>query len=275
MFTPGFRFFAGVSAVGLIGTFMYALSSGGTDGKVDLGFIDRESFVGALSLGWKGGVGDPLGFFVLLFLTGTAAFVGTTVVAFRDADVESVAELDNASTMPPAQRPTAPSLWPFASAIGIGTLIIGLVLDTFVFWAIGLVILAVTAIEWALTAWADRSTASAATNAVLRDRVLASFEIPLLAVAGAGIIALAVSRILLWWHGTGAVVAASVLAALIFALAIAASMKPELGRRTFGAIGGVLLLVVLVLGVIAQARLGEEASGEGEESAVESTVINE
>ena len=275
MFTPGFRFFAGLSAVGLIGTFMYALSSGGTDGKVDLGFIDRESFVGALSLGWKGGVGDPLGFFVLLFLTGTAAFVGTTVVAFRDADVESVAELDNASTMPPAQRPTAPSLWPFASAIGIGTLIIGLVLDTFVFWAIGLVILAVTAIEWALTAWADRSTASAATNAVLRDRVLASFEIPLLAVAGAGIIALAVSRILLWWHGTGAVVAASVLAALIFALAIAASMKPELGRRTFGAIGGVLLLVVLVLGVIAQARLGEEASGEGEESAVESTVINE
>lgn len=275
MFTPGFRFFAGLSVVGLIGTFVYALSSGGTDGKVDLGFIDRESVVGALSLGWKGGVGDPLGFFVLLFLTGAAAFVGCTVVAFRDADVESVAELDHATTMPPAQRPTAPSLWPFASAVGIGTLIIGLVLDTFVFWAIGLVILAVTAIEWTLTAWADRSTASAATNAVLRDRVLASFEIPLLAVAGAGIIALAVSRILLWWHGTGAVVAASVLAALIFGLAILAAMKPELGRRTFGAIGGVLLLVVLALGVIAQSQLGEETVEAGEESAVESTVINE
>ena len=275
MFTPGFRFFFGLSAVGLIGTFVYALSSGGTDGKVDLGFIDRESFVGALSLGWKGGVGDPLGFFVLLFLTGAAAFIGVTVVAYRDADVESVAELDNAGTIPPGQRPTAPSLWPFASALGIGTLIIGLVMDTWVFWAIGLVILAVTAIEWSLTAWADRSTASASTNAVLRDRVLSSFEIPLLAVAGAGIIALAVSRILLWWHGTGAVVAASVLAVLIFGLAILAATKPSIDRRAFGAIGGLLLLVVLALGVVAQSQLSQGAAGEAEESAVESTVINE
>ena len=105
--------------------------------------------------------------------------------------------------------------------------------------------------------------------------MLAPFEIPLLAVAGGGILALAISRILLWWHGTGAVVAASVLALLIFGTAILASLRPQIGRRTIAAIGGVLVLVVLALGVIAQSQLGEGASAEGEESAVESTVINE
>lgn len=280
MFTPGFKYFFGLAVVGLVGAFIYGMSSGDVTGPDYFGVVDRQAIIGLISLGWKGNVGAGLGFFVLLFMSATAAFIGGTAVAFRDADVESVAELDGRSTMPLAQRPTAPNWWPFAAAVGVGVLLIGLVMDTKAFWLIGLVILVVVAIEWSLTAWADRSTESTATNAVIRDRVMAPFEVPLLAVAAVGVIALAVSRILLWQQGTGAVIIASVLAAVIFLAAILAATKPEIGRKAIGAIVAVLAIAIIGLGVLGAAlrepHHGDDHYDESDHAAsVESTVISE
>ena len=279
MFTPGFKYFFGLATLGLIGAFVYGLSSGDVTGPDYFGFVDRQAIVGLISLGWKGNVGAGLGFFVLLFFAGSAAYIGGTVVAFRDADVESVAELDGTSTMPAAQRPTAPNWWPAASAVGVGVLLIGLVLDTSAFWLIGLVVLAVVAIEWSLTAWSERSTASTKTNTVLRDRVMAPFEVPMLAAAGGAIIALSISRVLLWIPGTGAVAIASGLAAAIFLVAIVAAVRPQLGRNAIGGLVAVLAIGIITLGILGTIlrddHHGEEHHSDGEKAAAESTVSGE
>lgn len=259
MFTPGFKLFGGMSALGLIGAFIYGLSSRGVGGEVTdadyFGFVDRDAVIGLISLGWKGNVGGASGFMVLIFMSITAAFIGGTVVAFRDADVESVAELgDTPSVMPLGQRPTAPSWWPATTAVGVGVLLIGLVMETTAFWIIGLVLLSAVAIEWALTSWADRSTGDARTNAALRDRVGASLEIPVLGFAVVAVLALAMSRMFLWALGNGAVLVAGILAVVILAVALVAVFMPQLGRRTTTAIVGVVAVAIVGLGVLAAAN---------------------
>jgi len=251
VFTPGFKLFGGLAVVGLIGAFVYGLSSGDASGPDYFGFVDRNAVIGLVSLGWKGNVGSGGGFFVLLFMSISAALIGGTVVAFRDADVESVAELgDTPSVMPLAQRPTAPSWWPATSAIGLGVFLIGLVMETKAFWIIGLVLLSVVAIEWALTSWADRSTGDATTNLALRDRVGASFEIPMLALALGAVLALSVSRMFLWATGNVAVVIAGVLSLVIVAIALLAAYKPQIGRNALGGIIGVVAIAVIALGIL-------------------------
>jgi len=281
VFTPGFKLFGGLAALGLIGAFVYGLSSGDASGPDYFGFVDRNAVVGLISLGWKGNVGAASGFMVLIFMSMSAALIGGTVVAFRDADVESVAELgDTPSTMPLAQRPTAPSWWPATTAVGLGVLLIGLVMDTKAYWIIGLVLLSAVAVEWALTAWADRSTGDASTNSALRDRVGASFEIPLLGAAGGAVVALAVSRILLWSSLLGAVAIAGVVGLIVFLVAILAALRPQIGKRTLSAVVGVMMVTIVGLGVAAAAAGPREIHHEhedehGEEHSAEGTVENE
>ena len=282
MFTPGFKFFGGLAALGLLGAFVYGLSSGDASGPDYFGFVDRNAIIGLISLGWKGNIGSGAGFMVLLFMSMTAAFLGGTVVAFRDADVESVAELgDTPSVMPLAQRPTAPSWWPATSAVGLGVLLIGLVMDTKAFWIMGLVLLSIVAIEWALTAWADRSTGNAHVNDALRDRVGASFEIPALGLALGAVLALSVSRIFIWATGNVAVIIAGVLSIVILAVALLAVFKPDISRRTMGGIIGLVSAAVIALGILTAVidprvdHHGEHADEHGEEHSAESTVEGE
>jgi hypothetical protein len=275
VFTPGFKYFFGLATLGLIGAFVYGLSSGDATGPDYFGFVDRNAIVGLISLGWKGNIGSGLGFYVLIFFACSAAFIGFTAVAFRDADVESVAQLGSSSTLPPAQRPTAPSYLPPATAIGVGVLLIGLVLDTIAIWIVGLALLAVVAVEWALTAWADRSTGNPATNSALRSRVLAPLEIPMLAAAVMLVLALSISRILLAVSVNGAVLVAGLVALAIFLVALLAAFKPDLNRRTISAVAGAVLLAIVSLGIISAAigpRDIEHHGGDGEEHSDETTV---
>jgi hypothetical protein len=279
VFTPGFKYFGGLAAFGLIAALVYGLSSGDATGPDYFGFVDRNAIVGLISLGWKGNVGAASGFIVLIFMSMSAALVGGTAVAFRDADVESVAELgDTPSVMPFAQRPTAPSWWPAITAIGVGVLLVGLVMDTKAYWIIGLVLLSVVAIEWALSSWADRSTGDATTNAALRDRVGASFEIPVLGLALGAVLALSISRMFLWGTGNAAVLIAGVLSVVILAVALLAVFKPQIGRRTISAIVGVVAVAIIALGVVTaviEPRVGHHGDEHGEESHAESTVEGE
>jgi len=273
VFTPGFKFFAGLATIGLIGAFVYGLSSGDPSGPDYFGFVDRNAIIGLVSLGWKGNVGSGSGFMVLIFMSISAAFLGGTVVAFRDADVESVAELgDSPSVMPLAQRPTAPSWWPATTALGVGVLLIGLVMETKAFWVIGVVLLAVVAIEWSLTAWADRSTGDATTNLALRDRVGAAFEIPVLGLALGGVLALSISRIFIWATGNVAVIIAGVISVIILAVALLAAFKPEVGRRTLGGIIGLVAVAVIALGVLT-AVIDPRVEHHGEEHGEEHSAL--
>ena len=140
------------------------------------------------------------------------------------------------------------------------------------------VLLAAVAVEWALTSWADRSTGDATTNSALRDRVGAQFEIPVLGLALAAVLALAVSRMFLWGTGNAAVLIAGVLSVVILAVAVLAVFRPQLGRRAISGIVGVVAVAIIALGVVSaviEPRVGHHGDEHDADHSAESTVEGE
>ena len=253
MFTTGFKFFFGLCLALAVSAVVYGYTTGGTH-------------LGPISLGYKGGVGEHLGYGVLVGQSVIAGVVALVLVAFRDADAEAQAHymgVERLQTAPPVSN----SIWPVVGAAGATTAAMGLVLHTAVFIT-GVVICALVALEWTMDAWADRATGDPAANKALRDRIMAPLEIPLAGLAIVLVAVAAVSRILLAVSKDGAVVAAGVVALVILGLAVLYVAKPHLGRNL---VAGLVVLVaagVLVGGIVA-AVAGErdfEVHGEhGEE----------
>ena len=194
MFTPGFRLFFGFSMAAFVAALIYGFFSGDKSGTDALGYVDRDVFKGIVSLGWEGSVGDHLGYIVLVSLAVVAGFIAITLVAFRDADAEAVAQLDGTTEVPAPQAPTAASWWPVAGALGAGVFMVGLGTSKAV-WALGIAVMAVVAFEWMMSAWADRATGDPAVNKRLRRQIMGPIELPVLAIAGIGILALAITPI--------------------------------------------------------------------------------
>jgi hypothetical protein len=250
MFTTGFKFFFGLCLALAVAAVVYGYTTGGTH-------------VGPISLGWKGGVGDQLGYGVLVALSTVAGFVGLVLITFRDADPDAQADYLGADTVASAPRVTE-SFWPVVGAFGAATMALGLVLHTAVFVA-GLALCAVVAIEWLMDAWADRATGDPVANKQLRDRIMAPIEIPAL---GAGMVAvgvLAVSRIFLSVSKNGAVVAAGVVAVAILATAVLYVAKPQLGKNLVAGIVLLLAVGVLAGGVLAAVEGERDFEVHGEE----------
>lgn len=256
MLSTGFKYFFGLAIFALVATFVYGMSTGDVSGPDYFGFVDRRAIVGLISLGWVGGVGDALGFFVLLFLAAVSALVGVVVVSFRDGDPENLkritmpTQFPQGLAVPPAQRPTAPDYWPFLAAVSVGVIILGLALEMKILWVGAIGIAVVCALEWAFSGWAERSTADAETNAALRHRLLAPIELPALAAVVVGVFALAISRVLLAVSKLGSVVALSVIAAVFMLVAILLSTKPNLSRKSVAIIVGAVVLAVVALGIV-------------------------
>ncbi|MFV2039465.1 MAG: hypothetical protein ACC660_04415, partial [Acidimicrobiales bacterium] len=254
MFTPGFRLFFGFTLAGLLAMFVYGVASGDGGGADYLGVVDAEEWTGAISLGWKGGIGDHLGYIVLMLFAVASGFIAVMLVAFRDADPDAVAELAGGE-LPPAQGQTVPNYWPLVGAFGLGVLVIGLVTHIAIF-VVGLLILAGVTFEWMMSAWADRATGDPAANRQLRNRIMCPVELPVVGALGVAAFALAVSRVFLSVSAEWAVWVAVIAAAVIFlgAVAVAVPDKPNknlvAGVLAFGAIAA------LAGGVIA-ASLGE------------------
>lgn len=236
MFTTGFKFFFGIGVALVTAAVLYGYTTGG-------------NHVGPISLGWKGGVGEHVGYGLLVGLGLTAMGLALTLIFFRDADPADQANYMGVEAIEPTQ-PVTGSHWPVVGAFGAGTVALGLVLSTAVF-ILGLVICAVVAIEWMMDAWADRATGDPVANRALRNRIMAPLEIPAAGVAGAGVVVLAVSRILLNATALGAVIAAGVVAtviALTGALA-ASSFRPS--RNLVSGLAVVFGIGLLSWGVVA------------------------
>ncbi len=275
MLTPGSRLFFGYMLAGLVGMFVYGVASGDGGGVDYLGFVDAEAWLGAISLGWKGGIGDHVGYLLLLLFALTAGFIATVLVAYRDADPDAVAELAGGE-LPPPQGPTSPSYWPVVGAFGVGVLVIGLVTHAAIF-VIGLILLTGTVFEWMMSAWADRATGDPAANKELRDRLMRPIEMPVLGALGIGAVILAISRILLTVSKEWAVWLAVIIASLIFLVAIAFSLVESWNRNLVAGVVVVGAIAVLAGGVVSAAlgqrefeiHHGEEEhhddEGEGEE----------
>ena len=128
------------------------------------------------------------------------------------------------------------------SLFGLVVAALGLVVGPGLF-VLGLVLLAVTAVEWAVQVWADRATGDPEVNRAIRNRLMAPIEIPVGAVLVILFVVLGISRVLLAVSPLTAVVVASAAASLIMVGAIIVFIRP---RHS-----GTLATAFLLLGALA------------------------
>lgn len=263
MLTTGFKFFFGLALALALAAIVYGYGSGGGN-------------VGPISMGWKGGVGDQLGYTVMTSMAFVSGAIGLVLVSFRDADPAAQAHLLGVESVGTNPRVTG-SFWPVVGSFGAATLIVGLVLHAAIF-ALGLVILALVAIEWTMDAWADRATGDPEVNRALRNRLMAPMEIPAVGAVGIGLAVLAVSRILLAVSANGAVIVAGVVATLILAGGALYAAKPGIGRNVVAGaalVGAVALLAGGVIAAVAGERDFEHHSDETEQPSETEDVADE
>jgi len=252
MITTGSKFFYALAAVLLAAAVVYGWSTGG-------------DVVGPLSLGYKGGVGDHLGYGVLLAAGVASLFAGLCTTAFRDADPEAGAELLGVDAVPAvAPAPTAGSYWPVVGAFGVVLLLVGAVLNN-VFFVAGLIALGAVAVEWTMQAWSERATGDPAVNREIRNRVMYPIEIP---VAGALIVAVVVlgySRVFLAVSKLGAVWIALAIAATIFAVGAALSFRPRIRTDLVAGLLAAAAVVTIGAGIFGAVAGEREFEVHGEE----------
>ncbi len=249
MFTWGSKYFIGLTAGALIGAIAYGLVTGGGP-------------VGVLSSGYKGGVGDHVGYAVLLFAAGSLAIMGFLSVLLRDGDAEVMAARAGVATVPPVQQPADPSYWGPIAAFGVAALAIGLALSP-VFYILGIAVLAVATLMWAVQAWADRATGDPEVNRVIRGRVIGPVELPILSLLAIACVAVGVSRVFLAVSKTGATVVGALFTIFVFGAAVLMS-KVELKRSVVNGIVALGALAILAGGIVG-AAVGERDFHEHEE----------
>lgn len=228
MVGTGSRLFFAYAVLGFLGAAVYGLASGG-------------DVVGVITLGYKGGVGEHFGYAVLTLLGATSLVIGLFSAVLRDADPDATAALQ-ASDVLPEVAPAPASPWPLVGAFGLVVTALGLVVGAGLF-ILGLVVLAVTAVEWAVQVWADRATGDPAVNRTIRNRLMAPIEIPVGAVLIILFVVLGISRVLLAVSPLTAVVIASTAATLLMVGAIVVFIRP---RHS-----GTLATAFLLLGALA------------------------
>jgi hypothetical protein len=242
MITTGAKWFLGLGLVTLVLAAAYGWTTGGT-------------YLGPVTLGYNGGVGDHLGYSLLVSIGLVSVFLGLISVAVRDADSSALAQLAGTETAPAAVPPAHDAYWPILGAFGVTVVAVGLVASNVLFVAGFFVLLAVL-VEWMVLAWSDRATGDPAANRIVRDRLMGPFEVPL---AG-GLVAIACvgsfSRLFLTSSKLGAVAVAAGVGGAIFVLGAIIAARPRLSTN---AVAG--LLLVLGIGVVAA---GLVAAGRGE-----------
>lgn len=241
MFTTGSKWFFGLGLVSLVLAFAYGWTTGG-------------SGLGPLTVGYKGGVGDHLGYGVLVAIATVAAGLGVLAVATRDADPDAVAQLAGVEPAPATSR-TAASYWPIVGVFGVGLVAVGLVVSNVLFVA-GLAVCAAVLVEWAVLAWSDRATGDPVVNRALRDRLLSPLEVPLAGVLSIGIVVVGFSRVFLTSSKLGAVWVACALAAVVFVVGALLATRPKVSPN--------LVAGLLVVGAVATIAGGIAAGSRGE-----------
>lgn len=251
MFTTGSKWFLGLGTVSFVLAAAYGWSTGGTR-------------LGPVTAGYYGGVGDHLGY-TLLVSTGLAAmFLGLVSLITRDANPSALAELAGTDEAPPALPPAHAAYWPIAGAFGAALVVLGLVISNVLF-IIGFFVLLGVLIEWMVLAWSDRATGDPEVNRLVRARVMGPFEVPIagfLVVAGAVV---AFSRLLLTSSELGAVAVAIVLGIAILGVGTLIAAKPKLSPNIVAGVLALSALGIVAAGVLSAAR-GErliERHGEG------------
>ena len=234
MITTGSKFFYALATLLVVTAVVYGYSTGGGE-------------VGPISLGYKGAVGDHLGYGILLLGAAASAFLGFASTAFRDADPAATAELLGADA--PAAVPTpGTSYWPIVGAFGVGLTVVGVVLNN-VFFVAGLIALGAVALEWTIQAWADRATGDPAVNREIRNRIMLPIEVPVAGALAIAVVVVGYSRVFLAASAAGAVWVALAVAATIFVVGTVLSSRPAIRTDIVAALLAVGAVVTIGLGI--------------------------
>lgn len=256
MITTGSKFFYALAGLLVAAAVVYGYATGGGE-------------VGPISMGYKGAVGDHLGYGLLLFAAAASAFAGFCATAFRDADPEAGAAVLGTDAPPPATAPGA-SYWPVIGAFGVALTIVGLVLDN-VFFVAGLIVLGAAAIEWTMQAWADRATGDPAVNREIRNRVMFPIEVPVAGALAIAVVVVGYSRVFLAASKLGAVWIAIGIAAVIFIVGTILSVRPRIRTDIVAGILAAAAVVTIGLGVFGAVAGERDFEQHGEEHTEEET----
>ena len=262
MITTGSKFFYGLAALLALAAIVYGYASGGGG-------------LGPISVGYKGGVGEHLGYGVLLTGAVASLFGGFCITAFRDADPEPTAALLGAEMIPSATT-TGSSFWPIVAAFGVVLTVVGVVLNN-VFFVAGLIALGAVAIEWTMQAWAERATGDPAVNREIRNRIMLPIEVPVAGMLAIAIVVIGYSRVFLAVSKLGAVWIALAIAATIFIIGTILSLRPRIRTDLVAGLLAAAAVVTIGLGIFGAVagerefhdlseEHAEEGSGEAETS---------
>jgi hypothetical protein len=255
MITTGSKFFYGLAALFAVAAVVYGYSSGGGG-------------IGPISAGYKGGVGEHLGYGLLLAASVAALFAGFCTTAFRDADPEPTAALLGTDTLP-AATPTGTSFWPIVGAFGIVLTLVGAVLNN-VFFVAGLIALGAVAIEWTMQAWSDRATGDPAVNREIRNRIMLPIEVPVAGALAIAVVIIGYSRVFLAVSKLGAVWIALAIAATIFIIGTALSLRPRIRTDLVAGLLAGAAVVTIGLGIFGAVAGERDFEHHGEEHSEES-----
>jgi hypothetical protein len=243
MFKNGSKFLFGLAGFGYLAAFLWADGTG----QHPLGM---DSLIGPLTFGYKGYVGDHVGYALFIGLATVALFLGVVLAALRDADADAVAQVAGLDTVPEVPAPQTVNFWPVVAAFSLGAIALGLAVGSTLV-VIGLVGLVITTVEWAARAWSDRATGDPAVNRSIRNRLMYPVEIPGVAVLGIGGLVLAVSRILLALPKYGSYAVFALVPMAIAAVGILVVFRPRVSQSVIAAILLVGGLAILGGGVVA------------------------
>ncbi len=250
MITTGSKFFYGLAALLAVAAVVYGYASGGGG-------------VGPLSAGYKGGVGEHLGYGILVAAAVASLFAGFCSTAFRDADPEPTAALLGRDELP-AVTAASTSFWPVVGAFGVVLTLVGAVLNN-VFFVAGLIALGAVAIEWTMQAWADRATGDPAVNREIRNRIMLPIEVPVAGALAIAVVVIGYSRVFLAVSKLGAVWIALAIAATIFVIGTALSLRPRIRTDLVAGLLAMAAVVTIGLGIFGAVAGEREFEHHGEE----------
>ena len=213
-----------------------------TGSKLYFGLATAAGLVLAV-LGWathwnlQATLGAGCALLVFLFLGGVTLYV-------RDDLATAPAEEPTEAETPMPRHAT----WAVTAAFGAALAAVGLPIDNRLFVA-GLVVIGLSAVEWAVQSWADRASADPVYNEQVRGRLMHPLEFPIAGALAFGVVVLGFSRVMVALSKDGAIIAFAVIGAVVMGIAVLMGTRPHLTRRIVGGVLSVSALVLLAGGI--------------------------
>ncbi|HKY66383.1 MAG TPA: hypothetical protein VJM49_08445 [Acidimicrobiales bacterium] len=250
MIPTGSKWFFGLGFLTLVLAAAYGWTTGGNG-------------LGPLTVGFKGGVGDHLGYGILLSASVVSFFVGTVVTASRDAEADAVAQVAGTDTVPTV-TPAGASYWPPVAAFGAALVVVGLVTEALLF-VLGLIVLGIVLVEWGVQSWADRATGDPETNRRIRNRLMNPLEFPAAGVLALAVLAIAFSRVFLALSAEATVWVALAAAVVVVGAGFLVAARPKISSNVLVGLVALGAIAVIAIGIVSGVAGTREFEHHGDE----------